>query len=499
MTVVLGPGSSLLDTSRHVLFATSNWLDTSTTIQTSVTPEPGTILHDLKTRQPQDVVGFNVSVQPLQLYVTRTTAAPIDVIALLRTNATSAATWFVGVGDSPQEAVGDAAADSSGHAQHGALQGVPHPQFIAGKYGGALWFDGETVGQCVLLPSIPTVSFTWMAWVKLDYLPTSTAVTLMFQAGEDAATVDLQRGLAVAVGGVLGFEDNRGGDFFSTAALTPRVWQHVALTYDVGTGLVTLYLDGDAIETHPETAYGDADADTFDVMYVGGNPFQAPIPGTIDDVRFYGRALTGAEIQAENQSETSAFAADLLGHWRLNGYQTGRTATNFINPIPFGAPPNDPDAVLRDGVVFLPYPLTASVTQFIVYDPTNPLPLRIGRAFAGAKLVPSKNFDWGYEFTAETATKVTVAPSGAKLTVERPVHEGFTCSLHHLTRTEALGDFHKLRQQLGTARELLLCADPGDDTFLQAQLFYCQFKDLMTLAPDYYNGWRVSVAVEALG
>lgn len=87
----------------------------------------------------------------------------------------------------------------------------------------------------------------------------------------------------------------------ASGLVSPHQWQHVALTYDIGTGMADLYLNGSQVaEQHlgsfvPETSFD---------LYFGeraSSPINEPpffYGGLMDDVRLANRALSPAEIAA---------------------------------------------------------------------------------------------------------------------------------------------------------------------------------------------------------
>jgi hypothetical protein len=78
-----------------------------------------------------------------------------------------------------------------------------------------------------------------------------------------------------------------------TGALPLNTWSHLAATYD-GAAL-RLYVNGALVRT---TAYAGSIATSASPLRIGGNSVWPEwFKGLIDDVRVYGRALTGSEIQ----------------------------------------------------------------------------------------------------------------------------------------------------------------------------------------------------------
>lgn len=474
MPQLLGPSPGI-DRTRNVLIAVPDWIDTAT-ITANKSPETGTVLTDLVTRQPSDCVGFPVSGGSLVVSAVRAARTELDVVSVLRANATTAATWSVGLGDSATEAAGTHAYDATGNGNHGTLT---NGAFVAGHLYGALALEGD--GK-IVSASVTTsgTGVTFCAWVRVDALD---ADRVLFDHGGTAIYAEVLSTGAIQLNGDTGT--------VTTGVLVPGYWTHVAIVLESVDG-VRIYLDGvlDVDTTSSGSTIGGTGAwHIGDYVSPGSDTGWL---GALDDVRVYARPLTGSEVQAAMAAEAAApFDADLRFYYRLNGYQSGS--------LTFGAPPNDATATLRDAFLLLPYRMTNTHLRVEIADATNTTALRIGRFLAGKAWQSSHNFDWGYAFGAATETKKTQTPSGAVLSVERPVQPQFTATIKHLPQTEAFAEAYRLRALLGTAGELLLCTDPGDEAYLQAQLIYGQFAELPTIAPDYYDGWSVTLDVEALG
>ncbi|MDD2764572.1 MAG: Ig-like domain-containing protein [Opitutaceae bacterium] len=83
---------------------------------------------------------------------------------------------------------------------------------------------------------------------------------------------------------------------FNTAAwvFTGQQWQHLALTYDAATGLGRLYRDGQLVR---EQSLGSFTPQTSYDVWLGSDPDRNYLGGDLDELSFYNRALTIAEIQ----------------------------------------------------------------------------------------------------------------------------------------------------------------------------------------------------------
>ena len=81
----------------------------------------------------------------------------------------------------------------------------------------------------------------------------------------------------------------------ATTGLALNTWSHLASTYDGE--IVRLYVNG--IQVATQAAVGDLPNSTGALRIGGNNIWTEWFDGQIDEVRVYGRALTGAEIQTD--------------------------------------------------------------------------------------------------------------------------------------------------------------------------------------------------------
>lgn len=198
------------------------------------------------------------------------------------------------------ELTGTTANDSTTNAKHGTYTGT-----VALAVDGAILADknravdlGNPSAGYVDLPSdafVPTnSSFTVEAWVYRIGAPGTVYREL--NANSDQKMVDL----TVDATGAVKFGTNTAGQAVTAAGVVPAsTWAHVVGTYDVVTGLATIYVNGvqraqsaEAPYTGTDMAFGGG---------IGGTWFlgtSAAWPGYLDEVALYYNALSASRVAA---------------------------------------------------------------------------------------------------------------------------------------------------------------------------------------------------------
>jgi hypothetical protein len=191
------------------------------------------------------------------------------------------------------ETSGTTAKDSSGNGLNGYRSGATPT--TAGKFGGALSFDGDhdtvTVADNDKLDL--TKGMTLEAWVA----PSTTSGWRTILAKEQS------RGLTY---GLYGSSDNGGkpsADVFTssevptygTGSLPLNTWSHVAATFDGSK--VTFYVNGTAVASK---SVSGSMVTSSGVLRIGGTSIWGEwFKGKIDEVRVYNTPLSATEIKAD--------------------------------------------------------------------------------------------------------------------------------------------------------------------------------------------------------
>jgi hypothetical protein len=184
--------------------------------------------------------------------------------------------------------------DASGKGHNGEVR---EAQFVAGRFGNALRFDGVndwvTVADSAALDL--SSAMTIEAWVNPSVVAGWQTVLLKEGTGNMAYELysnnDVNRPAVYFTGGNGAIRTATG-----TAKLAPNTWTHVATTYD-GTSM-RVYVNGVLVRT---VARSGAILATAGPLHIGGNEVWGGefYSGLIDEVRIYNRALSLEEIGSD--------------------------------------------------------------------------------------------------------------------------------------------------------------------------------------------------------
>lgn len=211
------------------------------------------------------------------------------------------------------EGQGNVASDSS---QYGFKATIEGPEWVDGKFGKALKFDG--VDDTVKIADAPQLRLlkggTLMAWAnilggghaswpRLIHKADTTGGTGGYEVLFDRANGDAVR---VCVGGAC--------ESHTSLQLKHETWYHIAVTFDGA--MVRVYVNGDLIG---EKAQPGPAIDTPDISVIIGNSFngQRQFQGTIDEVRVWSRVLNGDEIKLQGGLRTQDVVSSVAPHSKI--------------------------------------------------------------------------------------------------------------------------------------------------------------------------------------
>jgi hypothetical protein len=205
------------------------------------------------------------------------------------------------------ETGGATLADSSGGNNTASL--AASYSFVPGQAGNAVQFTGGYAS----VPSgiVSTLNdFTISTWVRMDKLDSTTTWSRIFDFGTGSSVymfLTPRAGTTNALRFAITTTGNGAEQQLNGPALTVGVWTHIAVTLAGNTA--TLYVNGSAVATNSNMTIHPAALGNTPNNYIGKSQFPADpaLPGSIDDFRIYGRALSSAEItQLDNPVRVSS-------------------------------------------------------------------------------------------------------------------------------------------------------------------------------------------------
>jgi large repetitive protein len=194
------------------------------------------------------------------------------------------------------EGSGSIASDSSGNGFLGAL--INGPTWTSGVLGGGMALDGlddyVVVAHTAALNPYP---LSVVLWVRSGAAGLHGLVNKYLPGSLNGYQIFINSGMLCA----WYFKDagnyvwDGTGCSLMTPGVTDNLWHHVALVVDDSGG--RLYVDGEVQASRAWTGTPGAVSTTTDLV-IGSYPgVAAPyLPGTIDDVRLYDRALDADEV-----------------------------------------------------------------------------------------------------------------------------------------------------------------------------------------------------------
>lgn len=224
------------------------------------------------------------------------------------------------------EVSGSTATDDSGGNHTGTLLGGM--TWTNGVAGGSLRFDG--VDDYVSVPDAPELRL-------------SAAMTIAFWMKKDAEATEWVRlvGKGDSTYRNFGVWDECGGDnrilfqvygtsgvnvnFDSTVGVPLGQWHHIACTYDGTTGRI--YIDG--VPAGTQTLSITPRTSTAPVTFGYAPSMHSHLPGSLDEIRIYSRALTASEITALAQATPNVVALYCNGTLLQTA---GPGSTNYPTP-----------------------------------------------------------------------------------------------------------------------------------------------------------------------
>lgn len=191
---------------------------------------------------------------------------------------------------------GDEVKDKSGNGNHGKIFGAP--QWVKGKIGSALQFDGEN--DWVKVEPSPGLDIKDGITIELWVKPGAADVGGLIWKGNHPyyASYGITKFYGWGAGFGLHFTDNKTpeSEYFHLPIPDDKEWHHIAAVWN-GKGW-KLLVDGTGVNEgeRPGTLY--IEHTIKECLNIGGSDRShcTPFKGIIDEVRIYNRGLKGSEI-----------------------------------------------------------------------------------------------------------------------------------------------------------------------------------------------------------
>ena len=366
------------------------------------------------------------------------------------------------------EGSGTTAADMSGNNHYGVL--TNGPTWGAGKYGQGINTDGN---DYVDIPDHadftldPAQSYTWAAWVKNNNFNEWSTIWSQTVNSDNFfyfyahTTTDPDGG--PVTNGVSAYWWTSGGTHklgvhSSNNVLTAGQWSYVAVTYD-GTqpqnNRFTIYVNGIDVTVRTDvSSSGTLAAINPGYVRIGANqPYGDYLNGSIDEVKFYRRLLSLAEVQADMNTAIPTVIVPVVSPVNgATGINTGTTITGVFNVAMNASTINSSTIELRDAS-------SALVTATISYNAgTRTATLTPSSALANSSLYSAKikggssgvkdasgnamanDYNWSFTTSSPPPPPPTDGPGGPILVIGTASNP-FSRYTSEILRAEGLNEF----------------------------------------------------------
>ncbi len=367
------------------------------------------------------------------------------------------------------EGTGTAASDISGNSHNGTL--TNGPTWGAGKYGQAVNFDGTN--DYINIPSHsdfilnPTQSYTWSAWVKNNnfnewgpvWSQTVDASNFFYFYAHSSTDPDggpVTNGISVywwTNGG-----SNKIGVHSSNNVLTAGQWSYVAVTYDASqpqNNRFTIYVNGTDVTVRTDVASTGTIAaiNTTNIRIGSDQPFSEYLNGSIDEVRFYKRLLSAAEVQTDmNSPIANGIAPTVSPVDGATGVSTTTTVIAVFNVTMDASTINSSNIELRDAsnilvaanVAYNSTTRTATLTPSAALLNSATYTAKIKGGATGVKdasgNIMTSDYTWSFTIADPPLIAPTEGPGGPILVISTSSNP-FSRYAVEILRTEGLNEF----------------------------------------------------------
>src|SRR6266571_3683056 len=207
----------------------------------------------------------------------------------------------------------------------GQAQGIEGRQWTAGQLGGGVYLDGAMYAEVAHSATINVVhNMTLEAWIKVDRFADGDAATPILYKGNPSSG---QRTYALWVNQNGSVTFSTWDNYVGTTTLTSNVadliradeWHHVAAVVNRDGSVATLYVDG--VDRGSVGVVYFRDSFSIDTPLLIGRNLETGFgnfEGTLDEVRLWNVARTGAQIAASKDAELVGTEAGLMMYLKAN-------------------------------------------------------------------------------------------------------------------------------------------------------------------------------------
>jgi hypothetical protein len=367
------------------------------------------------------------------------------------------------------EGSGTTTADISGYSHNGTL--VNGPTWGAGKYGQGVNLDGTN--DYINIPDHadfsldPAQSYTWSGWLKKNnfnewstvWSQTLDANNFFYFYAHTSTDVD---GGPVTNGISAYWWCNGGaskiGAHSSNNVLTAGQWSHVAITYDASqpqNNRFTIYVNGvDVTVRNDVSSTGTITAINPANIRIGSNqPFGEYMNGSVDEVRYYKRLLSAAEVQTDMNSPIASTIVPTVSP--VNG--ATNVAINAAVTVVFNLAMdattingstielrNAANALVPATVVYNATTRTATLTPSAAMSNSSPYSAKVKGGSSGVKDAGGLTLATDYNWSFTTADPALLAPTdgpGGPILVVSSTTNAFSRYAVEILRAEGLNQF----------------------------------------------------------
>lgn len=212
------------------------------------------------------------------------------------------------------------------------------------------------------------VNFTYSFWIRLEGVITSDTTFVFDFGGLKTVFIDSDGRLNVTIYRAT----TNSTCLTSINTITYNEWQHIAVTYETSSGIISLYISDTSGNWRWEgtsiVGVGNLTSDVGNNIYLLNDSTGADnhFPGSIDEVGIWDRALTTSELQhlAIDRYAPQLISSGLVGAWNISGTNPEIDSVYGNNAIP------DPsDLYVTDDVPLILTANPGSESNITVYAP----------------------------------------------------------------------------------------------------------------------------------